>query len=247
MSHAPEHQATPETAHRRIPFFDALRGLTICSMVAFHASYDLAYLYGISMPWFTVGPFQEIWRSSISWTFLALAGWMTIYSRNNFKRAGVYGLSALTVYIATTVAAVDTPVNFGILFCMAASTLIFALAEPVLKRVPPLPAFIVLLALFALTWQVPHRAYEVWGLSWLGFPSPTFASGDYYPLVPFTFMYLAGSYAANLFKRHFGTGAPAWMYACRVSPLEAIGRHSLLIYLAHQPLILLALNIAFGS
>ena len=210
MSHAPEHQATPETAHRRIPFFDALRGLTICSMVAFHASYDLAYLYGISMPWFTVGPFQEIWRSSISWTFLALAGWMTIYSRDNFKRAGVYGLSALTVYIATT-------------------------------------AFIVLLALFALTWQVPHRAYEVWGLSWLGFPSPTFASGDYYPLVPFTFMYLAGSYAANLFKRHFGTGAPAWMYACRVSPLEAIGRHSLLIYLAHQPLILLALNIAFGS
>lgn len=73
----------------RIVFFDTLRGLTILSMVAFHTTYDLAYLYGYDMPWFTSTLFQDIWRASISWTFLILAGWMTQHSRNNLKRGRI--------------------------------------------------------------------------------------------------------------------------------------------------------------
>ena len=61
----------------RIAFFDSLRGFTIISMVAFHAAYDAAYLYGFEIPWFTDPIIQTVWRSSISWVFLALAGWMT--------------------------------------------------------------------------------------------------------------------------------------------------------------------------
>ena len=58
----------------RIAFFDSLRGFTIISMVAFHAAYDAAYLFGFEIPWFTDPIIQTVWRSSISWVFLALAG-----------------------------------------------------------------------------------------------------------------------------------------------------------------------------
>ncbi len=68
---------------KRITIFDTVRGFTMLSMAGFHACYDLAYLYGWDMPWFTETVFQDIWRASISWVFLFIAGWMCTLSRNN--------------------------------------------------------------------------------------------------------------------------------------------------------------------
>lgn len=68
---------------KRITIFDTVRGFTMISMAGFHACYDLAYLYGWDMPWFTQTVFQDIWRASISWVFLFIAGWMCTLSRNN--------------------------------------------------------------------------------------------------------------------------------------------------------------------
>ena len=50
---------------KRITIFDTVRGFTMLSMAGFHACYDLAYLYGCDMPWFTETVFQDIWRASI--------------------------------------------------------------------------------------------------------------------------------------------------------------------------------------
>lgn len=44
----------------RVAALDTLRGFTVISMVAFHTVYDLAYIYGVSLPWFTHGPVQEL-------------------------------------------------------------------------------------------------------------------------------------------------------------------------------------------
>lgn len=46
---------------KRITIFDTVRGFTMISMAGFHACYDLAYLYGWDMPWFTQTAFQDIW------------------------------------------------------------------------------------------------------------------------------------------------------------------------------------------
>ena len=96
---------------KRITIFDTVRGFTMISMAGFHACYDLAYLYGWDMPWFTQTVFQDIWRASISWVFLFIAGWMCTLSRNNIKRAAKYALAALVVWLATTLVSVDDSVN----------------------------------------------------------------------------------------------------------------------------------------
>ena len=101
---------------KRITIFDTIRGFTMLSMAGFHACYDLAYLYGWDMPWFTETVFQDIWRASISWVFLFIAGWMCTFSRNNVKRALKYAAAALIVWIATTLVSVDDSVNFGIIY-----------------------------------------------------------------------------------------------------------------------------------
>ena len=240
-------EAPDRDASARVAFFDTLRGLTIVSMVAFHTCYDLAYIYGQPMAWFTEGIFQDVWRCSISWTFLFLAGWMTSFSRNNYRRAGIYALAALLVFAATSIAGVDSTINFGIIFCMAASTLIYALCEPAFERASPLPLLVAFLALFALTYEVPRTRYAFEGLAWLGFPSESFSSGDYYPVIPFVFMYLVGAMAARCFNGRHPQGYPAWMRRDRCPPLTFLGRHSLIIYLLHQPIVLVVLELVFAA
>ena len=146
---------------KRITIFDTIRGFTMLSMAGFHACYDLAYLYGWDMPWFTQTIFQDIWRASISWVFLFIAGWMCTLSRNNIKRAAKYAVAALIVWVATTLVSVDDSVNFGIIFCMAASTAIVALARPALDRVPAVWGITICLILFACTWSIPKAVYPI--------------------------------------------------------------------------------------
>lgn len=237
----------------RIVAFDTLRGFTIVSMVAFHATYDLAYIYGVSAPWFTSGAFQEVWRSSISWVFLFTAGWMCGFSRSNFKRGALYAAAALLVWAATSIAAVDTAVSFGIMYCMAACTLICGALQRLLARRRPLSARALLvglaacLVLFALTRPIPRADYAIEHLAWLGFPSPSFTSGDYYPLIPFFFMYLAGYVSMLLFDRTRNGMYPAWSLRDWCPPLTRIGHLSLPIYLIHQPLLILVLDMVFGA
>ena len=230
--------ANKQQATTRLVLLDEARGFTIISMVLFHAAYDAAYLYGYDLAWFQEPIIQNVWRCSISWVFLLLAGWMTAYSRSNVRRAVRYALCALLVFCATALASVDTAVTFGILFCMAASTAVYCVAEPLLQRVPPAIGLVLMLALFGITYAVPHARYAVEGLAWLGFPSPAFSSGDYYPLLPYLFMYLAGAFCQRLFRERYANEPPAVMTASHCGPLAFIGRHSLEIYLVHQPLLI---------
>ena len=222
---------------KRITIFDTVRGFTMISMAGFHACYDLAYLYDWDMPWFTQTVFQDIWRASISWVFLFIAGWMCTLSRNNIKRAAKYALAALVVWLATTLVSVDDSVNFGIIYCMAACTGIVALTDPVLKKISARWGMSLCLVLFALTWSIPKTIYPVPYLAWLGFPNPGFVSGDYYPIIPFIFIYLAGYFDAHI-AQGIDKTAPIWAYANPLPALASLGRHALPFYLLHQPIIL---------
>ena len=228
--------------------FDAVRGFSVVSMVLFHLCYDLRYLFGHDLSFFQP-PFQDIWRASISWTFLLVAGFMCSFSRNGLYRALRYLAAALAIYLVTLVAAVDTPISFGIIYCMGASTLI----EHLLCRAGLAPKgwncalllFVAFLALYGLPrgylgiaglrLPLPSSLYQLRYLSWLGIPAPTFASGDYYPILPFTLLFLCGSAMGRTLKQ---TGYPAWCHKVSCKPLEFIGRHALPIYLLHQPIIL---------
>lgn len=241
-----EEQTVSETKGSRIRGFDVLRGLTVVSMMLFHAMYDLVYLYGFRIGWFENVLIQNAWRCSISWTFLFLAGWMFGFSKSNLKRGAKYTLVAALVFIATSIAQVDIPINFGIIYCMAASTLLTYAISKIPARIDPGLGCVLCLVLFIATYQLPRSTYEIQYLAWLGLPSGTFSSGDYYPLLPYTLMYGAGYFSMQVYKLQSDdySGVP---FTLTCKPLEAIGRHSLELYLIHQPLILLLFSLAFST
>ena len=87
--------------------------------------------------------------------------------------------------------------------------------------------------------------YPVPYLAWLGFPSPGFVSGDYYPIIPFIFMYLAGYFAAHI-AQGIDKTVPSWAYANSLPALASLGRYALPFYLLHQPIILGILELAYS-
>ena len=185
----------------RVRGYDVIRGIAVLSMVAFHECYDLVYLKGASLPWFE-SPLQDIWRASISWTFLVLAGIMCSYSRSNLRRGLKYLAVAAVIYLVTSIAAVDAPISFGIIYCMGFSTLFaWVIGKLGLRTSSPTMALfcsVVLFLAFIVCLGVPSGSlglapfggpsvrmpvapYATGMLSWLGFPGPSFVSGDYYP------------------------------------------------------------------
>lgn len=232
----------------RVRIFDLIRGLCVLSMVGFHFCYDLVELRAIQISWFQ-GAFEDVWRASISWTFLALAGVMCSYSKSNLKRAFKYGAVAVAIWVATTVVAVDTPITFGIIFCMAASTLIYTALQKCKFQPKGLVAGLICFALFLLTLKlpsgnlsllgntvaVPKELYSTEWFSWLGFPGPKFSSGDYYPLLPYSLMYLAGASLGPGLRDNI----PKAVKSVGCKPLEFIGRYALEVYVLHQPILLL--------
>ena len=232
----------------RIRCFDAIRGFSVASMVLFHFCYDLRFIYNIDLSWFRP-PLQDVWRASISWTFLLVAGCMCSLSRDNLRRAGKYGLVALAIFLVTFFAGVDDPISFGIIFCMAGSTLIAWLLDRIGLMPHGYVASSVLFALFLITlrlpegivgvgpvtFRVPVQCYEIPWLAWLGFPSPGFVSSDYYPLLPFTLLFLCG---ASLGSKWHADSYPSWLLAIRCRPLEWVGRNALPCYVLHQPVLL---------
>lgn len=265
---------------QRVRGYDVLRGISVISMVAFHACYDIVYLWGVRLGWFR-SPLQDVWRASISWCFLLIAGIMCSYSRNNLKRALEYLFVAAAIWIATTLIAVDTPISYGIIYCMGFSSLLAwaleilfhdnrdarstelddrisrAKNDPKSKRLAIVAATLFLAFLLALDVPqgrlglgsfggpyitLPKCLYTTEALNWLGFPGPSFASGDYYPPIPYSLLFLAGSTLGLYMKLH---GVPPILNKMRNVPLEWIGRHALEIYVVHQPIVLALLTLIF--
>lgn len=250
MDH-PESQIDSANAPRkRVRLFDTLRGFSVVSMVLFHFYYDLVFFIGIvpTTAFFTTA--VDIWRASISWTFLFIAGAMVTFSKSNLKRAGLYLAVAAAIYLVTSFIGKDVEISFGIIYCMGACTLIAALLQ--MAGFKPdgwgwiaafLIAFLLLLGLhrgsigcFGIEIaRIPRAVYEGGMLSWLGLPGVDFISADYYPLLPYLFLYLTGWSCALRWQRS-GYSHPVWGFSIR--PLEFIGRHALPIYVLHQPVLL---------
>ena len=188
---------------------------------------------------------------------MLIAGCMTAFTRDNLRRAAKYLLVAFVIYLVTSVAAVDVPISFGIIYCMGASTLTYGVLEKAGCRPKGLPCAIACLVAFLLLLNVsrgtvglagfnlslPRQFYSTEWFSWLGFPGPTFASGDYYPLLPYLMLYLVGACLGDQLK---DKGCPNWAQGVNIAPLNFVGRHALLVYVIHQPLILVLCEIAAG-
>lgn len=237
----------PAKAPVRYPFLDEARGAAVFMMIVYHLLYDGVVFAGWPVPLFS--PPLSYWQDSIGALFILLSGCMCHFSRSNLRR-GLRCLGAACAITAVTFFFVPIVADwFGVLHFLGCAMLLYPLARPLLDRVPPLPAA---LALFLLFWiafpvssgklgvppfQIPLPAflYRNFFTAVLGFPPYNFVSSDYYPLLPWIFLFFCGSLLGRILLS-CGPSRPG-LLRCRCRPLAFLGRHSFFIYLIHQPVL----------
>ncbi|MBI2530044.1 MAG: DUF1624 domain-containing protein [Candidatus Diapherotrites archaeon] len=230
---------------------DFLRGIAVVMMIVFHFLWDLNYFGIIQQPLYVGfwGLFQKI--TAIS--FLLLVGICLTISHNNavaekigykmkfLKRgARIFGLGLL-ITLMTFIFVPQGTIIFGVLHLIGAS-IILSILFVKLKYANALLgiAFIAIGAyLQALVFNFP------W-LVWLGFLFRGFYTFDYYPLLPWFGVILIGIFLGNMLYKNAGRAISIKQMQKPIfaNKFEWLGRHSLVIYFIHQPVLIALLLIA---
>ena len=225
---------------------DTVRGVCILSMVAYHGMYDLVDIFGLPSAWYTGLP-GYIWQQSICWTFIFLSGMCWQLSRRHVKRGLLLVGCGAAITLITWLVMPSQRILYGVLNLLGLSALLLIPLDKVFRKIPAWAGLGGALLLFALTKNVSRGSLGFEGLvlcrppRWLyatdllavvGFPSPSFWSTDYFPLLPWFFLFCAGYFLWSLLDK-----SPRAKELLRpgLRPLSFLGRHSLAIYLIHQP------------
>jgi len=86
----------------RYHLLDAWRGLLLLNMIAYHAIWDLVYLYGVKMPWYRGAP-GHIWQRFICMSFILLSGFCFPFGSKGLKRGITVFLGGVIVTAVTMV------------------------------------------------------------------------------------------------------------------------------------------------
>lgn len=232
----------------RVCLLDELRGLAVLLMIFYHGAYDAVYIFRVTgSGWFTSAPMDFLQRY-IAVSFILIAGIMGRYSRSNFRRGVKTFLCGLLVTAVTLLVMPSERILFGILHFLGAAMMLLGLCEPLLRKIPAAAGVLLSAVLYLATdsigqgWiglgplrlELPRALYNAGFLFPLGLHPLIFASADYYPLLPWIFLFLAGFWLGEAFYQR---RMPDFCYREHLPALGWLGRHALIIYLVHQPVV----------
>ena len=223
---------------QRIQVIDALRGFAVVLMVIHHLLYDFVYILD-APEWLFSNPVFDVLHYIFAGLFIFLAGVSSRFSRSNIKRGLI--VIAVAAAISAVTYFMEMPIWFGVLHLLGFSMLFFGLTVKFWNLIPKKASpviFIVFIVAGALATAYLEPASEyitVRGTLWvLGWSQPGFISFDYFPLLPWLFVFLLGTWAGIYISER---RLPGWFYSKEVPVFPVIGRKALIIYILHQPVL----------
>ncbi len=238
----------------RIGFVDEVRGLAILLMVIYHFFFDLVVLFGVNIPLFTSAP-MDFLRDLFAGLFIFISGAACRLSRSNLKRGLICFALGMCLTAFTFVFMPDELICFGILHMLGLAMILFALLHKLIDKIRfPILGILLCALLFWFTMNITSGVLGPFTLpdaltsqTWLfpiGIVSAGFSSSDYFPLFPWIFVFFAGSYFGVYLVSH---RLPEFFCHTHLRPLAFVGRHTLIIYLLHQPILYAILYPIFAA
>lgn len=223
---------------QRIWELDVVRGICIVGMVLFHLLYDLQHLLG----WLPAGntrllQFIADWGGVL---FFLLSGICVTLGSHPVRRGlVVFGCGMLVTAVTAGMAwlgwlAGSMVIWFGVLHCLGLCMLLW----PLTRRMGWKWLLILGLVLIGVGLWLEQVILPVTWLFPLGIRYPGFASGDYFPLLPFFGFFLLGAAAGKTLYRNGVSLLPnVNTNALWIRAFSRVGRWSLPVYMLHQPVI----------
>ena len=208
-------------------------------MFAYHFSFDLNYYHFIETNFYN-NPFWIYFRIVIVSLFLWLVGvslWLA--SQNGLKlaritkRLGWLILAAALVSYSSYLTFPGSYIFFGILHFIIVASLVGLL----FVRLYYSNLFLGILLIIIGT-TVSSPIFTDNALQWFGLMPHKPVTEDYVPFLPWFGVVLTGLFSGQfIFKQRHLTFIARWREKTKLqSTISCMGRHSLIIYLLHQPL-----------
>jgi uncharacterized membrane protein len=224
----------PIAIYSRSPLPDLLRGTAVILMVFFHFCFDLAYFGQLAVQT-NIDPEWVALRTLIVTLFAGVAG-LTTGPSINIKRQIKLFACAGAATLGSWFIFPHAVIWFGVLHFFFVAGLLAPFFSKQAKLSLVLGIGLILLGNLLQAPLFNHPA-----LAWLGMMTYKPITEDYVPLLPWFGVVLLGIAAKNKIPLAWLTkGGAKWL-----SPLRFLGRHSLLIYLLHQPILFGILGFIF--
>lgn len=219
-------------------------------MVFYHAFYMFGSFFEMEFM-SAAQKFFEPLQPPFACLFILISGISCNLSHSNFVRgarlfAVALGFTLVTAVILPKFGIDEAQIIFGILHLLSVSMLLFALLKKPLSKIPTAVGIGINMVLFFVLYSVPSGSILGFDLpqvlyansltAALGFAPHGFYSADYFPLIPFLFMFFVGTFIGRFV---LNGDLPEGFYKLRCRPLAAVGRKTLIIYIAHWPIIFL--------
>ena len=226
----------------RVDAVDVARGVALVGMGAYHLIWDLADFRLVS-PLLPFTPAMHLLSHTVASAFLALAGVsLALAHRDRLnlpafgKRIAIVGGAAALVTAGSMIFAPGMTIWFGILHCIAVASLV---ALPLIEA-PAWASLAAGAAAIAPPVFVQLKAFDPPALLWLGLGEALPNTLDWRPLFPWAGVTLLGLGAARLpGVLPWLTRSGRWRARSTPSRMAAFaGRHSLAVYLIHQPILI---------
>lgn len=243
---------------KRLLRLDEIRGITLVSMILYHGIWDLVHLFGWNLPWYRLLP-GYVWQQSICWTFILLSGFCWSLGHHRYKRGVTVFAAGALVTAVTCFVMPASRVVFGVLTLLGSCMLLCIPFRKLLEKCPSVPGGAVSFSLFLFLrnvnrgslgfekWKLlplPEKWYHSPATAYLGFPPEDFFSTDYFSLIPWMFLFLTGYF---LYRFCLEKGQLIHLEGGKLPLMQWLGRHSLILYLLHQPMLYLLLYLLVGS
>lgn len=216
----------------RIQIIDGIRGFSILLMVVHHFLYDLTEICD-APEWIFTNPVFDALHYFFAGLFILLSGFSSLYSSSNIKRG------AKTLACAGIITLVswfmESPIWFGILHLLGTCMVFYGLTRRLWEKIPMIPAMV--LYIIGIIICIPLTRGSICNCRYLwmfGWTYDGFVSYDYFPLLPWIFVFLLGTCLGGYIKEG---RMPQGFYTMKVPVLAGIGQRTLIIYMLHQPVL----------
>lgn len=232
----------------RILVLDMLRGISMVFVIIYHFFYSLDYFMNIKLISLDMPIIGVIHRLILMILFI-VSGVCTSFSRNLLKNGIKLVILGQVISIFTLIFVPSLAIRFGILSFIGTMMIISYFKTYIPNNINIILKLIILFSLYIVLLDFPSGVINLFGkkleinlpdninyLYPIGIVSKDFTSSDYFPIIPNGFIYLFG---VVLSRPISDNSFPKWFYNIKGIPIiNFIGKHSLIVYLIHQPIII---------